>query len=119
MGRISLGVTGRRYIVPVGFRIWKWNVALCINHLAFLRRKSKMATLYGSGKGLVRLIAGLQIMIGVFLFVFGIVVAVLVCHWTSKAGLGIWIGLIVSICYCSRIPWRNINFDNIYGLFVA
>lgn len=57
---------------------------------------SKMATLYGSGKGCVRLMAGLQLLIGVIMFVFGVVVAVLVCHWTSKAGLGIWIGIIVS-----------------------
>ena len=56
-----------------------------------------MATLYGSGKGLVRLMAGLEIMIGILLFVFGIVCATLICHWTSKAGLGIWIGIIVSL----------------------
>lgn len=55
-----------------------------------------MATLYGSGKGLVRLVAGLQILIGVLLMIFGIVVAVQTCHWSSKAGLGIWIGLVVS-----------------------
>ncbi|XP_028412754.1 uncharacterized protein LOC114535659 [Dendronephthya gigantea] len=54
-----------------------------------------MATLYGSGKGLVRLIAGLQIMIGILFFVFGIVCTTLLCHWTSTAGLGIWVGIIV------------------------
>jgi hypothetical protein len=64
-----------------------------------------MATLYGSGKGLVRLIAGLQIMIGILLFVFGIVCATLICHWTSRAGLGIWIGVIVSCKYSNILMY--------------
>jgi hypothetical protein len=55
-----------------------------------------MATLYGSGKGLVRVMAGLQILIGILLAMFGVICAVMICHWTSKAGLGIWIGIIVS-----------------------
>ena len=69
--------------------------------LAFFSRKKtlKMATLYGSGKGLVRVMAGLQILIGFLLFIFGILCAALICHWTSKAGLGIWIGVIVSCLY--------------------
>ena len=69
------------------------------NHLGVVELKKKtlkMATLYGSGKGLVRLLAGLEIMIGLLLFIFGIICATLICHWTSKAGLGIWIGVIVS-----------------------
>ena len=55
----------------------------------------KMATLYGSGKGFVRIFAGIQILLGLLMFIFGIVVAVTICHWTSSAGLGIWIGIVV------------------------